>query len=42
MVSSVLAACCTLWDSDDFIDDDVIELSGITTLMGCSCGTVIT
>ena len=37
--SSVLAARCTLCDNDDFIDDDVNGLSGITTLIGCNCGT---
>ena len=39
--SSVLAARCTLCDNDDFIVDDVIGLSGITTLIGCNCGTTI-
>ena len=39
--SSVVAARCTLCDNDDFIVDDVTGLSGITTLMGCNCGTTI-
>lgn len=40
-VSNEFAARFTLWDSDDFIDDDVAELSGTTTLIGCNCGTII-